>query len=662
MKHLHLATPLLAALALGSLPGCGPSGGVSRLATELAAPNPVALAAVSPTGRCSNPSPPGAVDQTLSVDVPSDFDPTASPQPRTTIAFTVLLPQRCPGDRFPLVLQSHGYGGNRLKTLAANGDLDPGAPHFPSVNALVQALPHHGYVVISFDERGHGDSTNARARIIDPRAEVQDARRILDWAYDNAVAYNIETLPKSPVPKDLNVGTIGYSYGGGFEMPLAALDARIKTIVPNGTWNDLLYSLLPGDGVKLSFDGLLCLLATTAKTSAMPSTGVNNTPLVAALCNTVGVQGPLASTLRSRKELQAALALPTTLPRPVAAAEIDPFFATHSTSHFERQQAAGLPWGFGESQARLRPVPALFLQGNRDTLFNLNEAYWNARYFQAAGADVRLLSTEGGHLNPLANQTEGTANCGKVQGVTSILAWFDKQLKGIDSEAYRAIPKVCLSVADSVGTPNVAPAGLLLDSYPVGALSGPGAVPVHLDSLSASVPLTAAGPVFVPVTTVLGDGQVLAGSPRAAKVSVAPGLGALQTAVAYVGVGIRRAGKTFLVDEMVTPFAAGEHTTNRRGLDSAVLLPGVGERLQKGDVVGLLLYPQHVQYAAVLSAASLPGASNVVNTALGLSIPPVASALDTSVLALPNPYTVTFTHLELPILVPGQYPGSSLSQ
>ncbi|MFT5643710.1 MAG: ABC-2 type transport system ATP-binding protein [Janthinobacterium sp.] len=42
-------------------------------------------------------------------------------------------------------------------------------------------------------------------------------------------------------------------------------------MVPNGTWNNLLYSLLPGDGVKLSYNGLLCLLASTAKTSATPA-------------------------------------------------------------------------------------------------------------------------------------------------------------------------------------------------------------------------------------------------------------------------------------------------------------------------------------------------------------------------------------------------------
>lgn len=654
----------LAGLIATVLAGCGGGSGSPAPGTPPPTTTP------PPTASCAAPTPAQAIDQSITVDIPSDSDTAATNPPQTitptsTIYFTMLLPARCPGDAFPVILQSHGYGGTRLKTLAANGDLAQATtdPHFPSINELVQALPYHGYAVISYDERGHGDSYAANARIIDPAAEVQDARRILDWAYDNAATYNFQTEPATGVAKDLKVGTIGYSYGGGFEMPLAALDDRIDTIVPNGTWNDLLYSLLPGDAVKLSFDGLLCLLATTASTSAQPNTGVHNTPLVASLCNAVGIQNPLASTNRTRSDLTTALALPTALPRPVAASEVDPFFYTHSARYFETQEAAGQPWGFGEAVAKLRKVPALFLQGNRDTLFNLTEAYWNASYFASTGADVRILSTEGGHMNPLANQVEGPANCGKVIGVTSILAWFDQKLKGIGSADYDAIPKICISVADTVaGQPGGTPAGLKLDRFPVGSLSGTGAVPVRAETLSGTVDFTATGPAFVPVATISGSGQVLAGAPRIDSLSVAPGTGAVQTAIAFVGVGIRRGGQLILVDDEVTPFVEGTHTSNRGVNNAKVLLPAVGEMLQDGDEVGLLLYPQQVQYAAVVSAASLPNATNVVSSVLGQPIPPIASAIDSAFIAPPNPYVFNAAGVELPILVPGQYPGSSLSQ
>lgn len=636
------ARGLVAGLGL-LLTACGGGGGGT-----------VSLTPGTTPGGCANPTAPSAVDRSVVVQVPSDFDSTATPTPTqtTTINFSVLYPERCPGDTFPLILQSHGYGGTRIRTVAANGDLHPDSAHFPSINELVQALPYHGYVVISFDERGHGTAAPGQAahnaRVIDPAAEIQDARAILDWAYDNAAANFIQTETGTSVPKDLRVASIGYSYGGGFQMALSALDSRIDAIVPNGTWNNLLYSLLPGDGVKLGFDGLLCVLGAQGN--------VNNTPLVAALCNLVGpLGGPAASTLRTRSDLGAAATRPTTLPRPAASEEeLIQFFYTHGAGYFDVQQRNSQPWGFGETQATLRPVPALFLQGNRDVLFNLTDAYFNYDYYARAGGDVRLISTEGGHMNPLAQQVEGSANCGGVIGVNSILAWFDQKLKGVASPEYTAIPKVCISVTDTPAV-NVAPTnaqlvGLLLNAFPVGSLSGAGSVPALAPTLNATVTAgSGTTPVFAPVATITAGqaGAVLAGAPRIASVAVAPGAGALVTAVAYVGVGIQRGGTTILVDDEVTPFAdiapavsdgggsSHVHTSNRGVKNSVVLLPAVGEQLQVGDVVGLLFYEQHVQYLAVASGASTVG--------------PL------------NPYSVSMTNVELPILIPGTYPDSSLS-
>jgi len=645
-QNVLVAAAALAAAAV--LAGCGGSSNASH--------------AVNGGGTsCANPSPATVMNETLTDDIPTDFDPSANPQPQTTIAFSVLLPSRCPGERFPLVLHSHGYGGSRLTSEAANGDLKPNDPLFASMDELAQALPFHGYVVISFDERGHGQSKDANARIIDPAAETQDARAILDWAYDHAAQLQLVTEPDSGIPKDLKVGTIGGSYGGGFQLTLAALDARVDAIVPIATWHDLLYSLLPGDGVKLSFDGLLCLEASINQ--------VANTPLVQTLCNTVGVQGPLADDMRTRSDLVNAVGLPTAQPRPVAESELISFFYTHGMGYFRAQQLAGQSWGsppYAGASPPLRKIPALFFQGNRDVLFNLTEAYWNWRYFSENGGDARLISTEGGHMNPLANQSEGNADCGGVVGVNAALAWFDHYLKGKDTPDYAALPKLCISVADTVGAPNVPAVGVTLDRFPVGSLSGTGAVPAQLPTLSADVPLTATGPVFVPVATIHGSGQVLAGAPTLGSLTVTPGTGAspLHGINALVGVGIVRGGNTILVDDQVTAFTAGDHHDNRNvSEDPRILLPAVGERLQDGDQVGLLFYPQHIQYAAVVSAAGLSGATGIVSLLAGQPIPPITSALN-PVLGIPydNPYSVTASDVELPIFIPGQYPGSALTQ
>jgi ABC-2 type transport system ATP-binding protein len=646
---MHRILSGAAALACLSLAACGGSPNSSDDSGD-------GSGSVAPT--CASPTAPAVTNGSLIVNLPSDFDPTANPTPTTTIYYTILTPARCPGASYPLVLHSHGYGGSRLTSLAANGDLQPTMPHFPSIDALAQALPYHGYVVISFDQRGHGESTDANARLIDPAAETQDARALLDFAYDHADDYGIERETGTGIDKDIKVGTLGYSYGGAYQMPLAALDPRIDTIVPNGTWHGLLYSLLPGDSVKLGFGGLLGLLATTG--------GVKNTPIVQTAINTIGVTGLQAYNVRSRADLVAAVGKSNARPRPVTEAELISLFDTHGMSYFRRQQKAGASWGFGEGSAKLRKVPALFLQGNRDVLFNVTEAYWNRRYFSEAGGDVRLITTEGGHMNPIANQTEGTANCGGVIGVAAVLGWFDHYLKGASSTAYDTLPPICISVADTTGAPDVPAVGVTLNDFPVGSLRGTGAVPAELATATATLSVSAIAPVFVPVTTIVGNDKVLAGAPTIAKLVIARGSPVLptQSTNGFVGVGIVRAGKTILVDDQVTPFTEGEHTNNR-GIaeDDRILLPSVGEQLQDGDQVGLLFYPQHIQYAAIVSGIGLTGITGVVGYIGGVSIPPVASSLEPVLgLLYVNPYTATATDVQLPILVPGTYSGSKLTQ
>ena len=652
------ATLFFMALGLAACGGSNGSGGTST------GPTPGTPGGGTPP-TCASPLPVQAVDYQLTVNVPSDLDPTASPTPTptTVIDYTVLLPQRCPGQSFPLVLQSHGYSGTREKAVGPDGTLNSAAAHFPSINTLVRALPYHGYVVISYDERGHGTdfpgTASHNARIIDPAAETQDAIALLDWAYENPALSFVQQENATGIAKDIKVGTIGYSYGGGFEMPLALLDARVDAIVPNGTWNDLLYSLLPGDGLKLGFGSLLCTLALQGN--------VNNTPLVANLCNLVGPTGPSAVTLRTRTDLAAAATGPTAQPRPAADdEELLNFFYTHGANWFEHPLRDGKPIAARDRPpvtlpTTQRAVPALFVQGNRDALFNLTDAYFNYRYFKAAGADVRLLSTEGGHMNPLAMQSEGTANCGGTVGVASMLAWFDSKLKGIDSATYRAIPQVCISVtptpAANSAPSNTALTGVKLADMPVGSLSGTGAVPATAATLSATVAIASAStPVFQPVLTIgpAQTGAVLAGVPRIGRVSVTAGLGSLVTPVAYVGVGIVRGGATILVDDQVTPFAslapaagttdcdsgpATDHCHNRGTSNGEILLAGVGELLQPGDQVGLLFYENQVQFLPANTAGTV---------------------------GLPNPYAVTMSNVQLPILLPcpnaaGCYAGSSWS-
>jgi hypothetical protein len=447
-------------------------------------------------------------------------------------------------------------------------------------------------------------------------------------------------------------------------MLLVALDERIDVIAPDRTFHDPLYSVAPGDAIK-SLGRLLCLFMQLDQ--LIPGQGVTATPLLNTLANTVGPLAPTANLVRTRADLAAPLSSPLAYPRPSSEQEVVDFLFTRGMDYFESQEAAGESWGFGETRARMRKVPALFTQGQRDNLFNVTESYWNARYFASTGADVRLITHEDGHANPLAGQTRATTwACGSNNAQDAILAWFDHHLKGIDSPAYRSIPRVCVSVVDTVNASNAEPVGVELADYPVGSLSGAGAIPVIAETMSASVNiLTGAEGVFVPILAIDRDDAVLAGAPRIDHVTVAPGLGSVQTAIALLGVGIRRGGQTILVDEQVTSFVAGEHDHNR-GVEHAgeLLLPGVGERLRRGDEVGLLFFQRHVQFTPFISGPNLAGITALAGFLPGgITLPPLLAELDpvTGTLDLPNPYEFTAENVQLPILVPGEYPGSRLS-
>ncbi len=685
MRTMQCGLNVAVLAAIAALSACSSSGTPSVVGMLSTVPVTPVTVAVS----CDTKLPRSAKDYVITVAIPSDVDATAANiTPTTKIAYTLMLPERCPGELFPVVVQSHGYSGTRIKAIDADGKVAATA-HFAQIDELVATLPHKGYVVMSYDERGHGDSKPANgggyARIIDPEAEVKDASAILDWMWDQAITGGggAEQLPLltedkiTGIAKDMRIGTIGLSYGGGFQLQLTAYDARIDTIVPNGTWHNLMYSLLPGDAVKNGFDALLCLLASGASDrSSTDKPAVINTPLVATTCNLLGPTNPNANNIRTRADLAAAGGNPTSpavngnpgnqgqQSRAFTEQELVDFFFKHGTAYLKRQEQQQQPLAAGQQPFKLRAVPALFLQGNRDVLFNLTEAYWNYRYFKEAGnRDVRILSTEGGHMNPFAYQLQGSVSCGGIDGITAIYAWFDRHLKGIHTAALDAIPPVCISVADTPGANMLpTPAGLSLSSFPVGSLSGTGALPALLATGTATVTPqnVETMPAFVKVVDVPEDGYVLAGVPTLDSVTVAAGSpGSAVTPVAYVGVGIRRGSSLILVDQQLTPFVAGMHVNNRNlgaSDNTKVLLPAVGEQLKKGDQLGLVFYCTHVQYQSVASSSTTSGGAG----ASGQPNPSTNSPPNLTTCI--NNYGVSFTSAALPVLLPGSYAGSALNK
>ncbi|MDK8465224.1 CocE/NonD family hydrolase [Marinobacter sp. SS13-12] len=93
----------------------------------------------------------------------------------TVLRATVFQPALEPGVEAPIIIHTHGFGAFR-------------APHrFSIYGQLVlsgqaaMAAWDSGYWVISYDQRGFGDS-EGKVQLMDPDYEVRDFISVLDWA------------------------------------------------------------------------------------------------------------------------------------------------------------------------------------------------------------------------------------------------------------------------------------------------------------------------------------------------------------------------------------------------------------------------------------------------------------------------------------------------
>lgn len=126
----------------------------------------------------------------------------------------------------PAVLETHGGGQNRA---AVETDIH--------TKPLLQGLLGRGYVVITWDTRGHGQSTSPasegglfgpiRYTVTQADAEVADVRALVD-----RLGACTEVAQESA--GDPRVGMAGFSNGGLIQLAAAAGDSRIDAITPAG--------------------------------------------------------------------------------------------------------------------------------------------------------------------------------------------------------------------------------------------------------------------------------------------------------------------------------------------------------------------------------------------------------------------------------------------
>ena len=297
--------------------------------------------------------------------------------------------------RVPAVLMAHGFGGSK-----------------DSIAADARDLAGHGFVVLAYSARGFGNSTGQIA-LDSLDYEVPDARALVSW-----LAKRPEVLLDAP--GDPRVGVTGASYGGALSLMLAGTDKRIDAVAPLITWNDLSAALFPN-----AIDSRVESAGTPADATAAAD-GVFKKSWAAALIASVtsgtSLTGGDAGTAptdsgdsgfgRSTDSSSAAPiapsaagADPTAAEQPTAAPGCGRLMLALCAAYSQAAQTGRESTTLQALLARSSPkavvgnitAPTLLLQGERDTLFGLDQSDANARAIAARGTTVALTWYNGGH-------------------------------------------------------------------------------------------------------------------------------------------------------------------------------------------------------------------------------------------------------------------------
>ncbi len=396
--------------------------------------------------------------------------------------------------RVPAILTTNGFGGSK--------DDQAG---------MGKAFAERGYLVLSYSGLGFGGSS-CKITLDDPDWDGKAAKQLVSYlggaegiaftdAEHTTAAPRLSVVKRDPrdhngnrSTNDPRVGTIGGSYGGGFQFAVAGIDPRVDALIPLITWNDLSYSLGPNgtDQINPARNGVS-----------------TRTPGAVKLWWGLGF-----SLLGLTGDLQNQQVPPDAIPCPNFADFVCPALATAGTTgfllpeHVEQLRHASVA-----SYIQKIKVPTLLIQGENDTLFNLNEAIATYSALQAQGTEVKMIWQSWGHSGPAApgEVDLGNPDPSAQYETGRVVAWFDKYLKGLDVSTG---PEFAY-FRDWVGySGNAAPAYGTANAFPVGSqrtyrLSGTGDLVTGLTPNkpgSQSFLTTAAGaPTGLNTADVLGS-------------------------------------------------------------------------------------------------------------------------------------------------------------
>jgi predicted acyl esterase len=356
----------------------------------------------------------------------------SKPYTVTTLDFTVTVPseavggsgtQTClivgdlyqprnasPHHRVPAILTTNGFGGSK----------DDQA-------SLAKVAASHGYGVLSYSGLGFGGS-GCKISLDDPSYDGRAGKQLVSFLGGKRGIARTTTGKKFPAVNwirrdrtdhrgrhhryDPRVGMVGGSYGGQIQFAVADKDPRLDAIIPIITWNDLAYSLAPNDSgfvhgvtdndkapgtAKIEWVNLFFALGI-----ADGLEGAQVDP-----SRTVGCENFLTEACKGEAELSA-----NTIDTPDVFA-----FVRHASV---------------ESYMHRIRIPTLLMQGQGDSLFNLQEVVATYRALRKQHTPVKMIWQSWGHSIGTPQPGEWTQGPGirKTYEGRRVWSWFQRYLKG----------------------------------------------------------------------------------------------------------------------------------------------------------------------------------------------------------------------------------------
>jgi predicted acyl esterase len=324
-----------------------------------------------------------------------------------------------PASPAPAILITHGFGLTKAS---------------PEVVAQASFLARHGYVVLTWTSAGFGGSGGC----VTLQSADYDAQGVTDLV-DELLE------PRADVLRDaegLVLGTVGGSYGGGGQIPLASVDDRVRAAAPGRTWNLLQYSLDPNNWVKpgdptgfshqlheqgvfkAEWTSLFFAAGNAQPVGGVPPTGEQN--------------GDCPNDKLSSGDPVTVAGTPC-VGYTVEVCEV--FARIVATGDASAEDRALLGRASAATFLPELDIPVLLVQGQRDTLFNLNDALATYTALQARGVPVRMVWNYGGHggydsrpgeCEVYGGGTGGEGYAGLESCLLTLrtLAFFDDHLRG----------------------------------------------------------------------------------------------------------------------------------------------------------------------------------------------------------------------------------------